>query len=193
MGLNNFKGGYMQNKVLLILARGFEEIEAITAIDILRRAGIETTVAGLDSELITGSHNIPIKCDTILAEVDQQEYSHLVLPGGQPGTNNLEDDDRVLQLITDFNRQNKVVAAICAAPTVLQAAGILAGKRITSYPAERQNFISSNYADDKVVQDNNIITSRGVGTAIDFALTLVENIKGREIRRNIAEKILWPE
>jgi 4-methyl-5(b-hydroxyethyl)-thiazole monophosphate biosynthesis len=193
MGLNNFKEGYMQNKVLLILARGFEEIEAITAIDILRRAGIETTVAGLDSELITGSHNIPIKCDTILAEVDQQEYSHLVLPGGQPGTNNLKDDDRVLQLITDFNRQNKVVAAICAAPTVLQAAGILAGKRITSYPAERQNFISSNYADDKVVQDNNIITSRGVGTAIDFALTLVENIKGREIRRNIAEKILWPE
>jgi 4-methyl-5(b-hydroxyethyl)-thiazole monophosphate biosynthesis len=182
----------MKNKVLVILAAGFEEIEAITVIDILRRAGIETTVAGLDRELITGSHNLLIKCDTVLAEIDQQDYSHLVLPGGQPGTNNLKNDARVLQLTTDFYRQNKVVAAICAAPTVLQAAGILAGKRITSYPAERQNLTSVNYSADKVVCDKNIITSRGVGTAIDFALTLVENISGKEVRRTIAEKILWP-
>jgi 4-methyl-5(b-hydroxyethyl)-thiazole monophosphate biosynthesis len=183
----------MMNKVLVILAAGFEEIEAVTAIDILRRAGIETTVAGLDNEFITGSHQLQIKCDTVLADIDRQEYGYLVLPGGQPGAKNLKNDSRVLQLITDFYKQQKVVAAICAAPTVLQAAGILTGKRITSYPAERQNFTTSNYSDDKVVKDNNIITSRGVGTAIDFALALVENISGREIRRTVAEKILWPE
>ncbi len=181
------------SKVLVLLATGFEEIEAITVIDILRRASIETTVAGLDGELITGSHHLQIKCDTILAKIDQQEYSHLVLPGGQPGTKNLRNDPRVLELVTNFYKQKKIVAAICAAPTVLQAAGILAGKSITSYPAERQNLTFSNYSEDKVVHDNNIITSRGVGTSIDFALALVENITSRETRRTIAEKILWPE
>ena len=183
----------MNSKVLIILAGGFEEIEAVTAIDILRRAGIATTVAGLDSELISGGHQLQVKCDTVLAAVDQQEYSHLVLPGGQPGTDNLKNDSRVLQLVKDFFNQQKVVAAICAAPAVLQAAGILSGKRITSYPAERPNFTASNYLEDKVVNDNNILTSRGVGTAIDFALALVENIKGKEVRRSVAEKILWPD
>jgi len=175
----------------MILAAGFEEIEAITVIDILRRAGIETTVAGLEGELVQGSHQLQIKCDTILDRIDQREYSHLVLPGGQPGARNLGNDQRVLELVAGFYRHNKVVAAICAAPTVLQTAGILAGRRITSYPAERRNFTAVDYSEDNVVCDGNIITSRGVGTAIDFALALVENIKGQEVRRTVAEKILW--
>jgi 4-methyl-5(b-hydroxyethyl)-thiazole monophosphate biosynthesis len=180
------------NKVLVILAPGFEEIEAITVIDILRRAKIETKVAGLDNELVSGSHNIQIKCDSTLTSTDPQEFSHLVLPGGQPGTNNLKNDKRVLELISNFYTQNKVIAAICAAPTVLQSAGILKGKKVTSYPAEREIFTSSIYLDLKVVNDKNIITSRGVGTAIDFALTLVETILNKEVRTTVAEKILWP-
>lgn len=180
------------SKVLVILAPGFEEIEAITVIDILRRANIETTVAGLNDELTTGSHQLSIKCNTILAGINQQEFSHLILPGGQPGTKNLRNDSRVLELITNFYHQQKVIAAICAAPTVLQAAGILEGKKVTSYPAERQNLSSVHYSEDKVVIDKNIITSRGVGTAIDFALTVVENITSSDMRKIIAEKILWP-
>lgn len=181
------------SKVLLILAPGFEEIEAITVIDILRRANIETIVAGLGDELTTGAHHLSLKCDTILAGINPQEFSHLVLPGGQPGTKNLSNDSRVLKLITDFYDQKKVIAAICAAPTVLQVAGILEGKKVTSYPAERQHFTSGVYSEAKVVTDNNIITSRGVGTAIDFALTLVENICGSDKRKIIAEKILWSD
>ena len=180
------------NKVLIILAPGFEEIEAITVIDILRRANIDAKVVGLEDELVSGSHNILIKCDSTLGRIDVHEFSHLVLPGGQPGTNNLKNNKQVIDLINNFYKQNKIIAAICAAPTVLQAAGILAGKKITSYPAERETFTSSTYLDQNVVSDKNIITSRGVGTAIDFALALVENIVNKGKRAVIAKKILWP-
>jgi 4-methyl-5(b-hydroxyethyl)-thiazole monophosphate biosynthesis len=179
------------SKVLVILAPGFEEIEAITVIDILRRARIETTVAGLESISITGSHSIEVKCDAVLSQIDPRQFTHLFLPGGQPGTANLCGHQKVLELVKSFNEKNKVLAAICAAPTVLQAAGILTGKRITSYPSEREKFSSSIYQEENVVRDVNIITSRGVGTAVEFALALVENISGIEIKKDIAKKILW--
>jgi protein deglycase len=180
-------------KVLAVLAPGFEEIEAITVIDILRRAGIETTVAGLDEELVCGSHQIRIRCDAMLDGINTENYSHLFLPGGQPGTENLKKDKRVLELVSAFNKANKIIAAICAAPTVLHQAGILHGRQVTSYPAERERLTGSSYRDDSVVRDKNIITSRGVGTAIDFALTLVEDICGTKVRADLAEKILWSE
>jgi 4-methyl-5(b-hydroxyethyl)-thiazole monophosphate biosynthesis len=180
------------SKVLVILADGFEELEAITVIDILRRAGIATHLAGLSTELVTGSHDIKITCDTTLAAIELQGFSHLFLPGGQPGTTNLIKNKRVLDLIKNFHSANKVIAAICAAPTVLHAAGILDGKRITSYPSERGTFTSSIYSEENVVRDKNIFTSRGIGTAIEFALTLVETICDRQTRMSVAQKILWP-
>ena len=179
------------SKVLVVLAPGFEEIEAVTVIDILRRADIETTIAGLDSQHITGSHQIQVQCDSTLSQINPEEFTHLFLPGGQPGTKNLIRHEKVMELVISFHSKNKVLAAICAAPTVLQAAGILTGKRITSYPTERGAFTSSIYLNDKVVSDSNIITGRGVGTAIDFALALVENISGPKMRDEIAKKILW--
>ena len=178
-------------KVLVYLAPGFEEIEAVTIIDLLRRANIEVTVAGLEHHSVVGSHGITIMTDIYYKAVDPNEYNFLVLPGGQPGADNLKKDQIVLETIRDFQMKNKLIGAICAAPTILWEAGILENKKITSYPSEKTVFKTAVYEESSVVKDDNIITSRGVGTAIDFALTLIGEIKGDDVKRETAEKILW--
>lgn len=177
--------------VLCILADGFEEIEAITVIDLLRRADIQITVAGLSKRCVTGSHQIRIVCDSELEETDANSFSHLFLPGGQPGTDNLKESQTVLKLIREFNRREKGITAICAATTVLAKAGILDHKRsVTSYPTEKHHFNNESYSEENVVQDGHVITSRGVGTAIEFALYLVEVFKDKKNRLDLAERIL---
>jgi len=179
------------SKALVYLSPGFEEIEAVTIIDLLRRAKIEVVIAGLDKGPVSGSHNISILSDMFHEDVDPDEFDLLVLPGGQPGTNNLKNDQKVLESIKKFKRDNKLIGAICAAPTVLWEAGILENKKVTSYPSEKDTFSSSIYEESPVVKDDNIITSRGVGTAIDFALDLIGEIKGDAVKRETADKILW--
>jgi len=178
-------------KVLVYLAPGFEEIEAVTIIDLLRRANIEVTVAGINEKVVTGSHGITVISDISLEQVDPAEYDYLVLPGGQPGTNNLKNNTKVLESIKNFMQDNKLIGAICAAPTVLFQAGILEKRRITSYPSEKAVFTSAVYEESSVVKDGNIITSRGVGTAIDFTLDLIGEIKGDDVKRETADKILY--
>jgi 4-methyl-5(b-hydroxyethyl)-thiazole monophosphate biosynthesis len=179
------------DKVLTILAAGFEEIEAITVIDLLRRADIHVTVAGLNELLITGSHSITVKCDTLLDNVSENDYRYLVLPGGQPGTNNLKTDSRVIGLVQRFSSRGDYLAAICAAPTVFSAAGVAANHLITSYPSEQARFNPDLYKTDNVVTDGKLITSRGVGTAIDFSLQLVTIIRDRRTAADLAKRILW--
>jgi len=179
------------SKVLVLLSPGFEEIEAVTIIDILRRADIEVLVAGLEKDLVTGSHNISIKCDQYYRDVKIDEFEFLVLPGGQPGTNNLKSNQKVIEWLQKFSNDNKIIAAICAAPTVLAKANILENIKVTSYPSEKSIFDSDFYSEEKVVQDKNVITSRGVGTAIDFSLKLVEIIKGENTKDDLSLKILW--
>ena len=179
------------SKVLIYLAPGFEEIEAVTIIDLLRRAHIEVTVSGLSEKSVTGSHGITILSDITLEQVNPTEYDYLVLPGGQPGTNNLKNNTKVLESVKNFMEDNKLIGAICAAPTVLWEAGILENKRVTSYPSEKAVFTSAVYEETSVVKDGNIITSRSVGTAIDFALDLIGEIKGDDVKQETAEKILW--
>ena len=179
------------SRVLVVLATGFEEIEAVTVIDILGRAEIEVDVAGLNEKEIIGSHNICIISDIELLNTKKEEYDFLVLPGGQPGTDNLKNSQVVIEWINHFKTAGKFICAICAAPTVLQKANVLNHINITSYPSEKENFDSNSYSDENVIQDNNIITSRGVGTAIDFGLKLVETIKGKSQRDKLAAKILW--
>lgn len=179
------------SKVLVLLSPGFEEIEAVTIIDILRRAEIDTTIVGLEKEMVKGSHDIFIKCDIYYKEIDITEYDFLVLPGGQPGTNNLKSNSKVIEWLQKFNQENKNIAAICAAPTVLEKAKIVDNIKVTSYPTEKNTFDSDYYSEEKVVKDRNIITSRGVGTSIDFSLKLVEIIKGKEMRDKLSSKILW--
>jgi len=181
----------IMSKVLVLLSPGFEEIEAVTIIDILRRGEIEVVVAGLEKENVTGSHNISINCDIFYKDVKINDFDFLILPGGQPGTNNLKSNPVVIEWLQMFNKENKIIGAICAAPNVLKEASIVDRVKITSYPAEKDNFESKYYSEQNVVKDKNIITSRGVGTAIDFALELVNNIKGKNVRDELAAKILW--
>ena len=176
---------------MVYLAPGFEEIEAVTIIDLLRRANIEVTVAGIKDKSVRGAHGITILSDIYDKEVEPDDYDYLVLPGGQPGTDNLKKNKYIIELIKKFKHENKLIAAICAAPTVLLEAGILESKRVTSYPSEKHLFASSIYEESPVVKDGNIITSQGVGTAIDFALDLIGEIKGSEVKRETADKILY--
>jgi protein deglycase len=168
-------------KVLMPLAPGFEEIETVTVVDILRRAGARVTLAGTESGILEGSRGIHLIADILLEKVDIDAFDLVVLPGGQPGTSNLQKNARVKVILETMNRNNKWIAAICAAPLVLQSAGILTDKTITSHPSVRGGLQATHYSEDRVVVDGNLVTSRGPGTALEFAMKLVELLfdKGR--------------
>ena len=171
--------------VLVPLAQGCEEIEAVTVIDILRRAGITVTSAGLDAQPVRASRGIVLIPDTTLDSALEQSFDMIVLPGGQPGSNNLIADVRILALLKKMSQQEKYIAAICAAPSVLATAGLLDGKRATSFPGALNNFPKVQQQADAVVEDGKIITSRGPGTAMDFALMRVERLAGIAKRREV--------
>ncbi|HET7833813.1 MAG TPA: DJ-1 family glyoxalase III [Gallionella sp.] len=172
-------------KVLVPLAQGCEEIEAVTIIDILRRAGIEVVSAGLNDLPVLASRGVMLLPDTTLDLALQQDFDMIVLPGGQPGTNNLKADKRITSLLQHMSRQDKYVAAICAAPGVLASAGLLDGKRATSYPETLDDFPKVIPQATAVEEDGKLITSRGPGTAMDFALTLVERLAGTAKRKDV--------
>ena len=172
-------------KVLVPLAQGCEELEAVSVIDILRRAGIEVIVAGLDAAPVRASRGVMIVPDVDLNVAMKNHYDMIVLPGGQPGTDNLKADARILNIVQGMVTQNKYVAAICAAPSVLATAGVLDGKRATSFPGALDAFSKVQQQPQAVVEDGKIITSRGPGTAMDFALILVERLCGKEKRQAV--------
>jgi 4-methyl-5(b-hydroxyethyl)-thiazole monophosphate biosynthesis len=181
-------------RVLIPLAPGFEEIEAITVIDILRRAGIEVVVAGLRPGAVSGSHQIRVMPDLALDDVLDQQFDMIALPGGMPGADNLEKDPRVMDLLRRADERGAYTAAICAAPKVLAAAGLLENRRATSYPGflDPDAVPGMELADDPVVQDDRRITSRGPGTAMDFALSLVENLAGPGVRKTVEDGLQRP-
>ena len=176
-------------KVLIPLAQGCEEIEAVTAIDILRRAGVEVVSAGLDAQPVRASRGTVIIPDTTLEAALKHEYDMVVLPGGQPGSNNLKADARILELVQRMAQQGKYVAAICAAPSVLATAGLLDGKRATSFPGALDAFPQVQQQQAAVVEDGKLITSRGPGTAMDFALILVERLLGKAKRQEVEAEL----
>lgn len=178
-------------KVLILLADEFEEIEAVSVIDLLRRADINITTCSLKGEKVTGSHNITIFADTQIAKIDHDDFDMIILPGG-PGTKNLRNSDEVINLVKEQNSNGKYIAAICAAPTVLNKAGILTGKSVTSFPTEEKVFTDSNYFYKNVVVDGNIITSRAAGTALDFSIKLIELLEDEKKAKDVAERILHP-
>jgi len=172
-------------KVLVPLAQGCEEIEAVTIIDVLRRAGITVVSAGLDDQPVRASRGVTLMPDNTLDAVLHEDFDMIVLPGGQPGTNHLKADARVLKLVQSMAQQDKYVAAICAAPSVLATAGLLDGKQATSFPGALTQFPKVKQQRAAVVEDGRIITSRGPGTAMDFALTLVERLAGAAKRQEV--------
>lgn len=181
----------MKPKVLIPLAQGCEELEAVTLIDLLRRADIEVITASLSEELVKCSRNTKILADTTLDEVLNDSFDLIVLPGGLPGADNLNVDPRIHQIIDRLDTENKWVAAICAAPKVLLKNGILEGKKVTAYPGSLSDLDTSGIQlNNKPVQiDSNVITSKGPGTAIIFALTLIETLLDSKVRKQVEESL----
>ena len=182
----------MKKKVLVLLAEGFEEIEAITTIDILRRAEMDVEVAGVGGALIKGAHGISVKTDSELG-AGKSLPDALVLPGGMPGVNNLAASKQANDLVKEANKKGKLVAAICAAPSyVLAPTGILNGKKSTCYPGSEGLLKGkAEFVDKKVVVDGNIVTSKGPGTASDFALKIVEILAGESTRKEVGKQTLY--
>lgn len=171
-------------RVLVPLAAGFEEIEAVTIIDILRRADVEVVVAGLHPGPVTGSHQITVIPDLDLDDAVTQTFDMVALPGGMPGADNLQHDQRIIDVLRATARRGGFTAAICAAPKVLAAAGLLDHRRATSYPGflDAQSAPGIMLSEEVVAQDGSQLTSRGPGTAMDFALALIENLAGEDQR-----------
>jgi 4-methyl-5(b-hydroxyethyl)-thiazole monophosphate biosynthesis len=179
-------------RVLVPMADGVEEIEAVTIIDVLRRAGVEVVCAGLSEKPVTASRKVKLIPDRSLGEVKDETFDMVVLPGGGDGVENLKGDPRIKAILQRMSQKQKWVTAICAAPTLLAAYGLLEGKKATSHPRRRdQTAVEKvNYQEQRVVQDGHIITSRGPGTALEFALKLVEVLCGREKVRELKEALV---
>ena len=182
------------SKVYVFLADGFEEIEGLTVVDLLRRAGEEVeTVSIMGRKMIEGSHKIKVEADALFEETDFTEGKMLVLPGGMPGTKYLAGYKPLTDLLTDFNSKGKKIAAICAAPSVFSGLGFLKNRKATSYPSFMEIIAGdgANTSEDNVVVDGNITTSRGLGTAVDFALSLISQLENDEKAKEIAESVVY--
>lgn len=181
-------------RVLVPLAEGFEELEAVTIIDLLRRAGVEVVTAGFQPGPVKASRGTVLVPDTTLDQALGEDYDMVVLPGGMPGAKHLNEDARVKALLRRMADAGKFTGAICAAPMVLAEAGLLRGRRATSYPGfvDRMGLPDVTYVNEPVVQDGKVITSRGPGTAMDFALTLIEVLAGPAKRQEVEAALLRP-
>lgn len=181
----------MKSKTIVVpLARGFEEIEAVTIVDVLRRAGEQVVMAGLAAGPCTGSHGITVTPDCSIDAIDAGDVAMVVLPGGMPGASTLRDDPRVIRLLVDVAANGAFVAAICAAPIALARAGLDRGRTMTSYPGFAKDLTGARYVEDRVVVDGRIVTSRGPGTALEFALALVTLLKNAPASAELSASML---
>lgn len=177
-------------RVAVCFAPGFEEIEAITIVDVLRRGGVDVTMASIGSEeWVTGSHDIPVRTDAPLAELDPADFAMAVLPGGMPGSAHLRDNELVRDFVRAVWNQGGHACAICAAPIALHAAGLLDGREATSYPAFADQLSGVAYSEEEVVCDSRLVTSRGPGTALAFSFRLLEELgladKAAQLRKGM--------
>jgi len=179
----------MPKRVLVPLAPGCEELEAVTIIDLLRRAEIEVVVAGLTDGVITGSRGTRLVPDVTLDQALNQEFDMMALPGGLPGSDHLANDPRIVGLLQKLNASGRFVGAVCAAPKVLARSGILNGKTATAYPGVLQAENHPAISGDAVTRDGRVITSRSAGTAMDFALELIEALAGHETRSAVERSL----
>ncbi|NLO45182.1 MAG: DJ-1/PfpI family protein [Clostridiales bacterium] len=175
--------------IYVLLAEGFEEIEAVAPIDILRRAEIPVVTVGVGGKTITGAHGIPIVCDDVAGNADCSKMSGIVLPGGLKGSHNLEDSFEVQSLLDCAARDGKLISAICAAPFVLGKKGLLKGKRATCYPGFEKDLHGAFPTGEDVCRDGNIITGKAAGVAVEFALEIAAFFKGEECANKIRSSI----
>lgn len=178
----------------VLFAPGFEEVEGLTVVDLLRRANINTSIIGVEEKKVTGAHDVTITTDKTLDKVNIDKLDALILPGGAPGFQNLRKNKTVLSLITEANEKKKIVAAICASPSVLATAGVLENKKATIYPGMEEEIKKGGgiLQDDLVVVDDTIVTSKGPATTMLFALKLIELLKDKETSEDVKNKVLLP-
>ena len=174
-------------KTMIIVNNGLEECEALVTYDLLYRAGIETDLVGFSEEILS-SHNVTFKAHRLLDEVSGDEYDCLILPGGMPGTKNLENDQRVQDLIDDFVRKDKYIAAICAAPSILIHKGLLDSRRFICFPGFEGDLTPEK---EKAVIDGRFITGKGLGAAFEFGKLIIENLVGREKAEEVLDKVQY--
>lgn len=180
------------SKAAVFFGTGYEEIEALTVVDILRRAGIETLmVSAMDQRHVEGAHNIMVEMEMLVREVDFEQVDVIVLPGGTQGTKNLEACEELMEQVDDFISKDKVVAAICAAPSILGHRGHLKGKKACAYPTMEDQLTGAQVLKQPAVIDGNIITGRGMGASIPFGLAILEKLQGREAAEKMAETIVY--
>jgi len=166
--------------IYIFFAHGFEEIEAVTTLDILRRAELPVKSVGVGGKMITGSHGISVECDLLENETSLSDMIAVILPGGMPGTLNLEKSQAVRDALNCATERGLLIAAICAAPSVLGHMGLLEGKRFTCYPGFEEGLAGARHSPERVVKDDKIITAKGPGCAIPFALEIVRSLLGDE-------------
>lgn len=175
----------------LFFADGFEEIEALTVVDVLRRAELPVEMVSLNTDLqVRGAHGVTVVCDRLLADVQPTADGYLILPGGMPGAQHLSESRQLADLLTAHHRQQRPLAAICAAPFVLGQLGILEGEHATCYPGFEEHLHGATVLPDGVVQSHHIVTAKGPAFALDFALTLAANLRGRACADNIRRGML---
>jgi len=165
--------------IYVFLAEGFEEIEALAPVDVLRRGGIEVKTVGVTGKTVTGAHGIAVSADITVDQITLEGLDGIVLPGGMPGTLNLEANERLCELVRQADRKQLLIGAICAAPSVLGHLGVLNGKRATCFPGFEKELAGATVCDGQVVCDGNIITAKGMGVAVQFGLTLASLMAGQ--------------
>ena len=176
--------------IYLFLADGFEECEALCPLDILRRGGIEVKTVGVGKEYITGTHGITVKADILESQIIlDHKLQGVILPGGMPGTNNLESNETVKRAVTFANKNKKLVCAICAAPKILGGMGLLNNKNATCFPGFENDLMGANLSGNYVVQDGNIITAKGVGVAFEFGFRILENLTDKNTVADLRKKM----
>ncbi len=185
----NYKGGNM--KAFVLLANGFEEVEAITPIDVLRRAGIEVTTLSIhESKKLLGAHNVIIAADALLADKIDESADIIITPGGMPGSKHLKESTLVQKMLKKQHEENRYIASICASPIVLESSGVIKDTNFTCYPGFESEIQSGNFVDDRIVHDKKIVTAKGPGVAMEFSLKLVEILKGKEAADNIKQAMI---
>ena len=180
------------SKTAIFFATGYEEIEALTVVDILRRAGEEIEMVSVTEErTVTSSHGVTVTMDKVLSEVNFDETDVIVLPGGMPGTKNLEACEALMEQVDAFVKAGKTVAAVCAAPSILGHRGHLKGKKACSFPTMESQLEGADVKQEPAVIDGNIITGRGMGAAIPFGLAILEKLQGKEAADAMGKSIVY--
>lgn len=182
------------NKVAVFLATGFEEIEAISIIDVLRRGGVDLNIVSVSGmEYVEGAHGITVKSDSLFFSIDFSDYDLFVLPGGMPGTTNLAKHEGLCELLKNIFEQGKKIGAICAAPSVLGQLGLIEGKLATCYPGFEDELVGANVVNRDIVRDGNLITGRGAGVAMEFGLELLKDFLSKEEVLQLSKKLVLSE